>query len=247
MNLTFELSLLNNCVLRIKDTSYNEYLSEDNNFYISKKRFKYSDTYTVNIIKYKAVAEESVLDILITPHSTDLDEAYYNLKKDGHYIIDHLVIPSVECYERLLQDEDNILSEYTLRYATDGINFYKYNIDGVKTSCPVEEIIELNPESDSTISKVSQDTFSICFLHNCYLRLCNQQFDKLIKNRCQKQFDKNFEVDLIWMAINAIKYNTEFGDTYLDAAQAILEDITRCNTVCSQTNKSNNYECNCCG
>lgn len=245
MNLTFELSLLNNCVLRIEDTTHRtrEYLPEDSFIYAREKRFKYSDTYTVNIIKYKSVEDEEVLDVIFSQHSADLDEAYYRLKKDGHYIIDHLIVPSVECCQRLIQEE--VLNEYDLRYATDGIKFYKCDLEGNLNECPFEEIYYLNPNADSTISKVSQDTFSICYLNNCYLNLCNQEFNKLIKNRCQTQQNKNFEIDLIWMAINAIKYNVEFGEDYLDLAQAILEDITRCSTVCSPI-ISKPHGCNCC-
>lgn len=247
MNLTFELALLQDCVLRIKDTSYNEYLPEDAIDYVREKYFKYSDTYTVNIIKYKSVSKEEIVDVIFSEHTTDLDETYYQLKKDGHYIIQHIVMPSTECYNRLLSEDNSILNGYTLRYATDGQQFYKYDNLGNASICDVEEISMINADADSTISKVQQDTFSVCYLHNCYLNLCNKQFDKLIKNRCQTNSERNFDLDLIWMAINAIKYNIEFGDAYLDAAQAILEDVTRCNTACSQTTKSNNYGCQCCG
>jgi hypothetical protein len=81
-----------------------EYLPEESNEYARPGKFKYSDCYTVNIISYKKSTEDSkLLTTIITPHIVDgeiiyLDEAYYKTEKDGHYVIDHVIIPSVDWY-----------------------------------------------------------------------------------------------------------------------------------------------------
>jgi len=51
-----------------------------------------------------------------------------------------------------------------------------------------------------------------------------------MSNHClsaQKAHD--LEIDLIWMSMNAIKYNIEFG--MLQQAQALLEEILKCTGI----------------
>ena len=188
MNTTFDLSITQDCVLLIQDTTQSycencnkEYLEEDSNLYVTKGRFKYSDTYTINVIKYVSSNDDilntggTIEKVLITPHVDNAglimycDEAMYDLKKDGHYVIDHLIIPSLQCINNLIEKEYEIIPEYDYIYATDGINFYKY-INNNYTVCSIDELISINSDS-TTISKSSQDTFSICNLHKCYLNL----------------------------------------------------------------------------
>lgn len=248
MNLTFDLAIVQDCVLRITDTTqeYDQYLEEDNNNYVRPGRFKYSDTATINVIKYvpynKSLEDAEIYEVIITPHKQNgeiayLDEAYHTLKKDGHYLIEHLVILTDEGVSNLNKVEStnsNIIGvqDYTNLYYTDGIKFYKNNQEEVK----IEEILEVNSES---ISKVSQETFSICSLHKCYIEQCKNQFESMRKSRCVQY--NNFDLDLLWMCINAIKYNIEFGR--LKEAQSILEDITFCSNACKI---SVNNGCSCC-
>lgn len=240
MNVTFETCLLDGCTLRIKDTTqeYGEYLDETSNRYIRKKQFKYSDTYTINVIRYK----DKILKIIITPHTSELDEAYYKLEKDGRYFIDHIIIPSLDWYKNQLTNENNILSEYSLIYLTDGVEFYKC-IDGNLFNCDSLELASVNPNADTTISKSTQETFSICFLNNCYLNLCNNQISSLIKDRCNNNKIDLFDIELINLALHAIKYNVELG--YTENAQAILDDLFTCNNICQQSIKPRNHGCNC--
>jgi hypothetical protein len=59
--------------------------------------------------------------------------------------------------------------DYDILYFTDGIDFYKHNNDAT-FDCSIEEIISIeNFETTTTISKTTQETFSICFIHSCYL------------------------------------------------------------------------------
>lgn len=248
MNLTFNLSIINNCTLLINGTTqqYSEYLPETSSDYVQLGRFKYSDTYTINVVNYKSSTDTTLLNTSINSHKYEdtvayIDETEFPLTKDGHYVIDHLVIPGIEWYNE--HKESQILQEYTAAYFTDGNIIYKVQ-DNQLVQCPIEEIIEINTDG-TTISKASQETFSICLLHKCYLTMCNNQFNSLKSIKCiNKQDYKNFDLDLVWMALNAIKYNVEFG--YLQQAQSILEDVTNCANVCKQTIKSNtSYGCQC--
>ncbi len=230
-------------MLQITDVTqeYNEYLPEDNNYYIEPGRYKYSDTATINVIRYKTfkAEEPQILKTIITNHKIDndivyLDEAYYNLQKDGHYIIDHIVLPTTEFVYS--HNVNNV-------YATDGAHIYKY-VNNVPEECDIQEILESNPQSiiHQGVSIASQETFSICHIHNLYLEECKKQLESAMINRCSSaNYKSNFNTDLIWMAINAIRYNIELG--HLCQAQSILEDLIGCNNY----NLETNHGCSCCG
>jgi hypothetical protein len=95
-----------------------------------------------------------IVEIIITPHVDEeqhpiyLDEAYFKLDKDGHYIIDHLVIPNVQC----VKEKTNPL-DYEVRYACDGKKFYKI-IGNLDTDCDLIEILESEAKK-TTVSKSS--------------------------------------------------------------------------------------------
>lgn len=249
MNLTFDLSIVQDRMLQIKDTTqeYGEYLDEDNPNYITSGRFRYSDTATVNVIKYKYYSSEQpvILDVIITNHKQGdqimyLDEALYKLEQDGHYIIDHLVLPTKQWFDSNEEEHD----DYTNLYYTDGIDFYKY-VNSDSTICSIEEILSLENLDITTISKATQETFSICFIHSCYLQECKKQLEQTIHSKCQAyNYKPDFNLDLTWLVINAIKYNIEFG--YLNQAQSILEDFTNCLNLC-KTEKFKSNGCSCCG
>lgn len=255
MNLTFDLSIVQDCVLQIKDTTResadSEYLSENSNTYVKSGQFKYSETYTINVIKYKKYNSEDaeIIDTIITSHVDEanniiyLDEAYHHLQKDGHYIIDHLVIPNIKLAEKLIDLEKNNtigtmgINDYDNFYITDGTNFYKF-INGVPELCDIIEIINVNPVN-SNISKTSQETFSICFLHKCYLEHCKNEIKGII-NVCLPN-TIYYTSNLIWICINAIKYNIEFGN--LEHAQSILENLLNCSGFCQSINSQKHGCC----
>ena len=253
MNLTFNLSIVQDCVLQIKDTTRecnnSEYLEESSNMYIKLGQFKYSETYTINVIKYKNYNSETaeIIDTIITSHVDNdnniiLDEAYHNLQKDGHYIIEHLVIPNINLVDKLIKLEENNavgtmgINDYDNFYVTDGINFYKFKNDNLE-SCDIIEILNVNP-LNSNISKTYQETFSICFLHKCYLEHCKNEIQGII-NVCVPN-TVSYISNLIWICINAIKYNIEFGQ--LEHAQSILENLLRCGGFCKSI-KSQKHDC----
>ena len=250
MNLYFDLSITQDGVLQIEDITqtFNEYLPEDNDVYITPGRFKYSETYTVNVIKYVSTKGVKVLDVKITSHVDEYgdavfcDETYYPLLHDGHYVIDHLVIPNIECVENKIN-----IADYDRIYTTDGHEFFKLT-NGVLEKCSISELTEPN-EYRTTISKAFQETFSLYRLNDTYLELCNQHLHKLMKNLCAKEKEAHdIELDLVWLSINAIKYNVEFG--MLDQAQRLLEEIHKCTGIAklvnNNLNTNNGYGCKCC-
>lgn len=214
----YNLSIVDKNVLKIVGKP----LSEGENGW--EEDTSYTTTNTINVIKYQPSNQEDpeLLDFLIVSHNKDYCESLYPLKKDGHYIIDHIVIPK---------------EDHAVTYYTDGLNIYK------KGSDEIVDIVELLEVNDETIIKDKQETFSICYLHECYLELCNNKFKQLMRNRCNKKEDvEDFNLDLIGLSLSAIRYNLEFG--YMNTAQTIVEDLNRCVSVCNIN--FNKHECGCC-
>lgn len=248
MNLSFNLSIDSKGILCIQDTTqeYNEYLEENSDFYIRLGRFKYSDTNTINVIKYVSSNQIQILKTIITKHKIDgeiayLDEAYYELNKDGHYLIEHIVLPTVEWFNE--HKNDPIINEYTGLYLTDGNFIYKYSNNRLE-KCDIEEITEIDTDKTS-ISKSTQETFSIELLYKCYLEQCKKRLDVLSKQDCSDTSNNSlFDLNLLQLSIAAIKYNVEFG--YLNQAQCILERITKCGNLCNQSKKIEYYGCPSC-
>lgn len=207
----FNLSIVDKNILKITGTPE----EQDTN---------YKNSYTINVIKYQTSypGDTEILETLISPHDKEYSESLYTLTKDGHYIIDSLIVRDINYTES--------------GYCTDGTYVYKIDENGVKI-IDIIEIIEVNHES---INKQTQETFSICFLHECYLSLCNKKFKYLMKNRCPKLGDDN--LDLIGLSLSAIRYNLEFG--YMTTAQTIVEDLYRCVNICNVNSKK--HDCGCC-
>lgn len=249
MNIYFDLAITQEGVLQIEDQTqaFNEYLPEDSNFYITPGRFKFSDTYTINIIKQVTTETTNVLDVIITSHINKdgelmhCDETYYPLIKDGHYIIEHIIIPSLDCLNKI------DIESYNFVYGTDGIDIYKWN--GVNyEKCSELDLLE-DVEGHNTISRSSQETFSLFHLNQTYLKLCKEHLYKLMKNLCASKEDAHdLELDLMWLSLNAIKYNVEFG--MLNQAQQLLEEIYKCTGISklvnNDLNTDNQYGCKCC-
>lgn len=247
MNVYFNLNLISNCTLQISDLTqeYNEYLPQESNLYVTPGRFKYIDTYTINVIKYVSTQKTEILTTIITPHIDEagnimyLDEVCYNLVKDGHYIIEHMILPNLECALNSKKAHSKGV------YATDGNNFYMLTSSDEFELITLEDLLNIDTENTS-ISKSTQETFSLCILNNKYLELCKQEFTNLIHNPCFNKQTNNSDIDLVWMAMNAIKYSIEFG--MLAQAQAMLEEIFRCTGIAklNKNNKTDNHGCKCC-
>lgn len=252
MNLILNVCNIDGCKIRMKDLTQesDEYISEDitterslQNYYYNN-RFKYSQTYTVNIIKYNSIEEEKLFDPIFTNHDTYLDEAYLDLEKDGYYTVNHFVLPSIEWTLNELSKTDNISKHGKKIYTTDGEKLYQV-VNNKLIEIEPKVLVEVNTE-DTTISKVVQDTFSICYLYQCYISICKQLFNStIIKCLTTDSKDLIFKRDFLWMTLNVMKYYTEFGQLY--EAQRLLENINYCGTFCNETIKTTNSGCGCNG
>lgn len=140
---------------------------------------------------------------------------------DGLYSIYKLTIPLDE----------------TMPYCYKDGKYYKNNQelcveDIVKAieEVSLQELIDVNPK----VSEIKFDYyyyFSTCNLRKCFIQICKDILNQKA-SACEPHPDASltYKRDLLWTALNVIKYMTEMGQ--YDEALRLLEEITTCNGLC---------------
>ena len=242
MELNINISTDSNCKcgITIEDTS--TYLLEDSTAF-QKGQFKESDTMPMVLLYLNTIENPSIKSVAF--------DKEVPVKFDGWFTVYYVVLPTKSWFQNALKasSQVDILGVYDSVYYTDGANIYKYN---PKTQNTLEvtdlaEIIEINPVN-TTISITSKDYVSICFLTKCYVNLCQQIFESRGLTQCWNKNNIDSELiykrDLVWMAINVIKYMVECNQLY--EAERIIELLHSCNGVCSDKKVRNNVKgCGC--
>ena len=243
MELNINVTTSNNCKIIVSDIS--TYLAEDFSGTV-KGKFKYSGTVSIDVLQHNKTTETVYRDPIYTKHDT-LQPINIPVEFDGWFDVIHLVLPSIEWFNREIdKSEGSALGLYDLVYFSDGIDIYKY-LDGNVSQVTINEVLEVNP-INTTISKTNRDYVSICFLRKCYINLCQQIFEDRGFSRCWNKNKVDSELiykrDLVWMAINVIKYLTECEQ--LAEVERIIETIQGCNGLCVSSNltsKTNGCGC----
>lgn len=226
MDLKINISTNSSCNIVVEDQT--QYLPEDSTAII-RNQFKKSDTFSFAVLEHKDKYGKAVF--MNGPQE-------FPITFDGKFIVHFIVLPSKEWVEKA----GSQLDLYSKVYYTDGTNFYI--LDSIEKPVKIEEILEINSVGTS-ISKISKEYVSICFLYKCYLNLCKQILNSRILNSCQKRqnlSELTYKRDLAWSAINVVRYLVEFRQ--LDEATRIIDQITQCNGVCSDL-KQRDYGCGC--
>lgn len=243
MELNINVTTSDNCKIIVSDIS--TYLAEDFSGTV-KGKFKYSDTVSIDVLQHNKTTETVYRDPIYTKHDA-LQPINIPVEFDGWFDVIHLVLPSIEWFNREIdKSEGSALGLYDLVYFSDGIDIYKY-LDGNVSQVTINEVLEVNP-INTTISKTNRDYVSICFLRKCYINLCQQIFEDRGFSRCWNKNKVDSELiykrDLVWMAINVIKYLTECEQ--LAEVERIIETIQGCNGLCVSSNltsKTNGCGC----
>ena len=243
MELNINVTTSDSCKILVSDIS--TYLAEDFSGTV-KGKFKYSDTVSIDVLQHNKTTETVYRDPIYTKHDT-LQPINIPVEFDGWFDVIHLVLPSIEWFNREIdKSEGSALGLYDLVYFSDGIDIYKY-LDGNVSQVTINEVLEVNP-INTTISKTNRDYVSICFLRKCYINLCQQIFEDRGFSRCwnKNKIDSEliYKRDLVWMAINVIKYLTECEQ--LAEVERIIETIQGCNGLCVSSNltsKTNGCGC----
>ena len=244
MELSIKITTSDSCKVIVQDLS--AYLPEDQTG-IVKGKFKYSDTISIDVLQHNKSKETVYTDPVYTLHNT-ADPVNIPVKFDGWFTVIHLVLPTKDWFDReSSKQEGSAIGLYNIVYYSDGASIYKY-VNGQSSETTIDEIIEVNPV-DTTVSRTGEDYVSICFLSKCYINLCQQIFNSRGFSPCQNKNDIDsdliFRGDLVWMAINVIKYLTECEQ--LAEVERIIETIKGCNGLCVSSDvTSKTSGCGCC-
>lgn len=238
MKLDIAISTNNNCSIVIQDNTV--YWTDNET---AKGEFTYSDSASIDVINLNKVSENIIKDYKITLHNSQKETILFPIGFDGWFTVKHIVIPNKEWFNRELSK--STLGLYSIVYYTDGETIYKY-IDNQSYAVSLDEILEINPVN-TTISIISKDYVSICFLIKCYINLCQQIFESRGFTQCWNNNNVDSELiykrDLVWMAINVIKYMVECNQLY--EAERIIELLHSCNGVCSDNKTTYSHGCGC--
>ena len=243
MNLNINIQTNGSCSIVIEDIT--EYLPE--NIETVSNKFKYSDTVSIDILQYNKIGNPYYSNPIYTKHSQGRKQIKLPVDSDGWFNVIHIVLPSAEWFNREVQiTEGSALSGYNIVYYSDGNKVYKY-FEGKSQEVTISEVLVINP-INTTISKISKNFVSICFLRKCYINLCQQIFNDRGFYPCWSKNNIDSELvykrDLVWMAINVIKYLTEYEQLY--EVERIIESIQGCNGLCLQSNISSKVgSCGC--
>ena len=238
MELNINITTSDKCKIVVQDVS--TYLAEDFSG-IVKGKFKYSDTISIDVLQHN-----QTLKTIYTKHDT-LKSIDIPIEFDGWFSLVHLGIPNIEWFNKELEKtEGSALGLYDIVYFSDGTDIYKY-INGKTSQVTIDDILEINTVN-TTISRISRDFVSICFLRKCYINLCQQIFNDRGISKCWNKNKVNSELiykrDLVWMAINVVKYLTQCEQ--LAEADRVIKTIQGCNGLCVSTNLTNSTNgCGC--
>lgn len=244
MELSIKITTSDSCKVIVQDLS--AYLPEDQTG-IVKGKFKYSDTISIDVLQHNKSKETVYTDPVYTLHNT-ADPVNIPVKFDGWFTVIHLVLPTKDWFDKeSSKQEGSAIGLYNIVYYSDGASIYKY-VNGQSSETTIDEIIEVNPV-DTTVSRTGEDYVSICFLRKCYINLCRQIFNSRGFSPCWNKNDIDsdliFRRDLVWMAINVIKYLTECEQ--LAEVERIIETIKGCNGLCVSSDvTSKTSGCGCC-
>lgn len=235
MKIDIKVCTSNTCQAIIEDaTPAGEYLPESSTD-VAEGRFRRSDVVTIDmLVLNKTEGEEIHTPIFIAPQPDPIGNTI-SIKFDGWFSVCRVVLPTKEWLTRELEKETgSAINLYQVIYYSDGSEIYKY-VGGECKPATLKDIVTRNTEG-TTLSVVHKNYVSICFLKKCYLSLCQQIFNSRGFSKCwnKSQIDSDlvFRRDLLWMAINVIKYRVEFNQ--LAEAQRIIEQIGGCNGLCKQ-------------
>lgn len=224
-----------------------EYLNEDGNIAVSTRNYAYSHSITINTLtSIQSNGDRTIQEVDVVKHDIDcIDESDMEMPIDGLYEISHIILPTNVWLDYVLARDPSALTAYNLIYFyhIGEANYYKYINASTIEAVTINEILAINAvppvnvtDKTSTIIRSDKNTFGMCYITDCFVKMCKALLEGLSK-RC---VDKTQEIsiynrDLLWMAINVIKYQLELKQFY--EAQRILEDITFCGGLCKNTKK----------
>ena len=227
------------CVLSIYGLEQNgdEYGYECPDYPTSYRRYKYSESVTLNaIFNISSTDDETLAEYEIIPHDGRVDQSNFLLKQDGLYKISHIIIPTKEYVDRF--DEDEL---YKYIYYYDNDLFFKYDtVSKLVTEIDLIEILEIYNDESHSVVRSDTYTFSTCHLEQCIFNVFKNDIKKKW-GTCVKKSEASVLKDLNWMALYVMRYLIDLQQYY--EAQRIYETISSCGNICTKTTIDNGCGC----
>lgn len=231
-------------------------LERDSDWYldseqVSFRNYTFNQTATINIVTSIASDETKTLESYsLVPH-IDLDIDEIELKSDGLKEVTHIIIPTLQWFNYVMERDPSSLDLYIngIYFIGENDEFFKYSF-GELQEVEIEELLEIN-QNNTTLIKNSLHIFELCHLEECFFKLCSYLLNNMpCTDPCFMDKTKSFATDIlnrdiVWMAINAIKYCIEQQQFF--RAQQILEKIETCWGICKDLNNINSTQYTGCG
>lgn len=170
---------------------------------------------------------------------------HQDITRDGWIEVVGIVLPTKEWVDN---NQTLIQNSYNSVYYIDNGTIFKINPKVSMTPTQITDYGDLLIPyiKNTTISRISEDCICIWNLENCYINLCKQIFNQNYSRCSKKDSDLAYKRDLLWMAINVIRYYSEIHcreTETLYSIQRIIDEITGCNKLCNITTKRNDCGC----
>ena len=247
----------------ISITDYSElenYLAEESPLDVQVTNiFKYSDTCTLNVIKYQNSQKEELLNAIYSRHDDgDSDSIRIPLRRDGYYTVNHLVLPLLEwVFKWMTNSTIADLQLYNYIYFIHDENvYYITNVEatalkqeGFTISSILESAHVVDPQIlgeinilGTTISIQNFNIFNDSGLRHCYIAISREILEHC-PDKCYKlDATTRFNRDFIWMTLNVIKFYID--EHRFTEAQLVLEQLNCCG-ICKSTNYGTTKTSNC--
>ncbi len=203
------------------------------------KVIPFDKSVSITVLKRNTSQISEIVQAFIHNHIVTEVSNKFKVKYDGWYDITHIILPTLKWVE---QQE----IPPTKMYASDGTTVFLVD-NGTVTETTVETLLNDQELQVSSVGLVQKSVFVLFNLWQCYFNYCKRMLesecskDRACANDCNDEGTKNR--NLIWIFLNALKYHVHFGN--LQAAQELLENISGCNTLCSNEMFSKLYDCGC--
>ena len=101
MEFSIDIHTTLNGEIIIEDFSkeYGQYISEDVEIITSYDSYKYSESSTLNTIMKVNTCKIELIDVLLSEHNEYLDSNTFNIKNDGLYTVEHVILPNLKWLE----------------------------------------------------------------------------------------------------------------------------------------------------
>ena len=218
---------------------------------VSHRAYKWEHSVTLNVLfELDSDGNRTYVDRSVVIHKGEddgYDKSEFDLKKDSLYEIVHMIIPTKEWLDLMVELGEitsEVFKQYTDLYYYDSAEgekkFYlSIREDGTEVSVEeavMEDLYKVENKITTTVVSDFGTVFRYPHLERCYHTLVKNLLQCVKSNSNCPSAElviRERERDLIWMFLSVMKYSIDIGNHF--EAQRYLERLNRCNNICSDT------------